>query len=70
MNVANFASAAQKYAPVPGYNQAAYRSVIASPTQSSPAYTTAYIQPTGISPVKVKATLTIHPLLTAYMAFL
>lgn len=50
------AAAAHKLVAVPSYTQtaaSAYRPVIASPTPTTSAYTTAYIQPTGISPIKV-----------------
>lgn len=49
----NYASA-QKLVAVPAYTQASYRPYV-SPTAATAAsaYTNAYVQPTGISPVKV-----------------
>lgn len=49
----NYATA-QKLVAVPAYTQAAYRPLVApTAATAASAYTNAYVQPTGVAPVKV-----------------
>lgn len=65
----NYATAQKLYA-VPSYTQA-YRSVVAptAATTASP-YTSAYIQPTGSSPVKVKFALNLWAIIQFFQFFI